>query len=100
MTYSKKGFKKLESNIWKPTEEGDALEGEIVHIDDSGVYGLTVRIEKADGSQVNTPFHRALQNRLRTANLKIGDTIAIVYTHSEKSKKGSDTMLYDIYVKE
>lgn len=62
--------------FWKPEKEGDTLEGKIVEIRD-GKFGKIFTIEKEDGSEIATPSHKMLQNRLGSRSK--GDMVKIVY---------------------
>lgn len=69
-------------DIWKPTDIGDRLIGEVIgKEDDRGGYGISLCIraeEEIDGKLIWwTPAHKWLQNRL--TGVKMGQRIGIEY---------------------
>jgi len=98
--FNEKEFEKQEGvEFWKPTEEGQYLQGEIKEIDKEGTYGYQYTIETIQGKVFITPSHRVLQNRMR--KVEKGDIVRIEYLGEEDSKqKGYDPMrMYEVYIK-
>lgn len=91
---------KQESNIdiWLPGREGDELTGVVKKITE-GNYGKQYVVLKKDNSEVTTPSHKVLQNRMQ--EVKEGNVVKIVYTHSEAPKvRGQNpTMMYDVFIR-
>lgn len=85
------------SDIWIPTEEGEELIGEVTDSYEGG-YGQQYTIKKEDGSEVRTPSHKVLQNRM--AKVEKGNKVKIVYTGEEPpTVKGQNpTRMYDVFV--
>lgn len=96
---AKENWKKLEANYWKPEIEGEELVGKVASIK-SGQFGKQYVIDVDDGTQITTPSHKVLQNRMES--IEEGDVVKIVFTgYSAPSVKGqSPTCLYDVYKKE
>jgi len=93
---------KSENNVefWKPENEGDVLEGEVVAVWPENTFGLQLDIKNHEGIVVKTPSHRALQAKL--ANIAKGDKVRIVYEEEVPSKKAGNnpTKIYTVYVDE
>lgn len=70
-------------NLWKPTKEGDVLEGKVVSEMTHASFGKSWGIETANGTY-NTPSHKLLQNRF--SSIKIGDKVKIVFEGTQPSK--------------
>lgn len=63
-----------DEKYWKPENEGDSIEGNIVEILE-GNYGPYMTIETEDEIIKETPAHKDLQNRIR--RLEEGDYVKI-----------------------
>lgn len=87
------------ANFWKPTKEGEALEGEIIDISESTFEGKkTYLIRTKNGDEVPTPVHEVLCNRMKST--KKGDTVRIEYLGEEPPKlKGyNPTRMYRVFL--
>lgn len=86
------------ADIWLPKEKGKELVGEVVSIVE-GAYGNQHVIKQEDGSELRTPSHKVLQNRM--ARVKVEDIVKIVYTGEElPTVKGNNaTQMYEVFVK-
>jgi hypothetical protein len=83
-TMPKEEYEELgQLKIWKPANEGDVLEGEVVSQKDHQSYGRAWGI-KTDEGEINTPAHKVLQNRMES--VKIGDKVRITFVGYEPAK--------------
>ena len=93
-------WKKIEtgSNFWNPEREGEELKGLVVE-KTTGIYGDRWSIQTNKDTTIMTPSHKVLQARLQ--EVKIGDTIRIVYkgTMPPKIRGQNPTTLYEVYIK-
>jgi len=85
-------------DFWKPTKEGETLEGTVLE-KKQGNFGLQITLKLADGSEVKTPSHKVLQNRL--ANKEVGQMLRIVYTGqlAPRVRGENPIQTYDVYTK-
>ena len=88
---------KSEGSFWNPTKEEEEIEGVITDIQDTQ-YGLQVKL-KNETSEITTPSHKVLQNRL--VDCKLGDYIKIIFIKEElptvKGRNG--TKIYKVLKK-
>jgi hypothetical protein len=84
-------------NMWTPKEPEDSLSGTVTSIDNDAQYGIQVAVKNADGVTLLTPSHKWLQNCLK--QIKVGDTIQIVFKRDEppKVKGQSPTKVYEVF---
>ena len=89
---------KADFNVWKPTNEGDKIRGTVLMISEDAQYGKQYKLALDDGSEMWTPSHKYLQNRLK--DIVEGDKIGIVYDGEElPSVKGNNpTKIYRVYM--
>lgn len=96
------GYVKQESdrNFWKPEEDGNVIEGEVIVIDDSGEFGKQYHIKNSDDVVIVTPAHKVLQSRMIKA--VIGTKVKIEFTGEElpKIKGNNPTRMYNVYFDE
>lgn len=97
-------FKKLEKkeidgDYWKPASPGSKIEGEIVRFKE-GEYGEQIILKLEDGSEIELPAHRDIQDQIE--NLYEKDYIRVTLTGFKKSNNPefNDKPLYDIEVAE
>jgi len=90
--------KQESAGIWLPEKVGDMLVGVVVGVVE-GMYGDQHIIEQEDKSEIKTPSHKVLQNRLVKA--KKGDQVKVVYAGEEPpAVKGQNpTKMYDVFIK-
>ena len=95
MTYKEQ----VGTEYWKPEAFEEEVEGEIVSVTE-GDFGKQYAIKKEDGSEITTPSHAYLQNRL--AKCKVGDKVKLIYTAEEPPKiKGQSPMkVYKVFIDE
>jgi len=85
------------SAYWNPTTEGEEVIGEITDMK-KGEFGETFTIRKDDGSEIKTPSHSVLQDRM--SRLDIGDRVKIVFKGEGEAKKGKNApKLYEVFSK-
>jgi hypothetical protein len=92
-------WEKIEpAGFWNPAEEGDELKGQVLAIID-GQFGSHYKIKKDDGTEILTPAHKVLLNRLAT--VKEGHSIRIVYDGEQPPKvRGQNpTKMYTVYLR-
>lgn len=89
--------KQESSSIWIPTEEGEELIGDVLDISE-GTYGPQYLIKKDDGTELRTPSHKVLQNRM--GNASVGSRVKIVYMGQEPpSVRGNNpTRIYEVFI--
>jgi hypothetical protein len=82
--------RQAEATFWKPTKEGDGVEGRIVKIvRDAGKYHSDFyHIETDDGVQVVAGGSTVLGQRLSDQQLEVGDSIGILFLGEKTSKSG------------
>ena len=92
----KKRETKAANNIWMPAKEGEELVGEITAVT-PGQFGLQYTIMKEDETEVRTPSHKVLQNRME--GLVVGQAVKIVYLGTDlPTVKGQNGMkMYEVY---
>jgi hypothetical protein len=90
---------KTDLNIWLPITEGDRIQGRVKEVL-VGDFGNMYKIEQDDGTELWTPSHKVLQNRLK--DIVVGDKIGIVYDGDEApSIKGRNpTRMYRVFMLE
>jgi hypothetical protein len=71
---------------WKPTKEGDSVQGKILEFSD-GEFGKQIIIATSDNKTIMLPSHAALKSYY--ASLKVGDTIYVVFEKFYKTNKGT-----------
>lgn len=91
-------FKKIEPGVWNPENPNDELVGTLLGSDEGvGRYESTVyHLEMDDGAQISVWGSTVLDSKMRF--VKAGQKVKIVYTGKQKSKAGSDTKLFEVYV--
>jgi hypothetical protein len=84
--------------FWKPAKEGESIEGVVVD-KKQGNFGLQLTLQLADGSEVKTPSHKVLQNRLQ--NKEVGQILKLVYTGqlAPRVRGENPIQTYDVYTK-
>ena len=92
----KKRDVKAPGNVWLPKVKGEELAGEITKVAD-GKFGPQWTIMKEDESEVLTPSHKVLQNRME--GLAVGEVVKIVYLGQEPpAVRGQNPMqMYEVY---
>lgn len=89
---------KGESNLWLPSNPGEAIEGVIVSMEKKQ-FGIQTIIETKDQKQIALPSHKVLQNRL--SNCKVGELIKVIFEKEELPKvRGQNPMkVYKVLTK-
>ena len=98
-------FKGVSGEAWKPEEVGDHVKGKVVAITvvesqmNPGQKHPAVSLQTVDGDDVVVYGSQAQLRRLLAEHEPtVGDTLAVVYTGTEKTKKGHDMKTFDVAV--
>lgn len=88
-------YEEISPNIWKPTEEGDTLEGVYISKEEGkGDFGSnSYLVENATG-QVMFWGSAVIDERMKFC--KISDRIKIVYKGTVKNKKNQDVKIFKV----
>ena len=96
MTYEKVESKN--SSRWTPVAIGDQLEGTVEELAEHQEFGLYAILTLEDGSSIETPCHKVLQNLM--FDVVVGDKIKIVYTEEvlPKVQGRNPTKIYELFI--
>lgn len=89
--------------LWKPTQEGETLTGEVVASKNDEQYGFSCVLKQQDGTEVSTPGHKNLSGTLKSnfdsGKIKVGDKLTIKYLgmRTAKKKNGKKTDPFNDY---
>jgi hypothetical protein len=87
-------WKKIEPNVWKPTQPGDSIEGVLVIKEPKGGFdSYAYSLETTEG-QVLVWGSAVLDDRMKFINP--GDLVRIEFKGMSKNKKGQDIKLYEV----
>lgn len=88
------GWEKVETNFWKPEDEGEELIGEIGGVEETN-FGNAFKIITEDGAMLVN--YTTLNSKLKG---HIGKEVKIVYKGTEKSqKRDTNYKKFDVYTK-
>jgi hypothetical protein len=87
----------IEGDYWKPSVEGDNIEGTIIEFKD-GTYGEQIVLQLEDESLVELPSHKNIMNKYK--GLYENDYIRVTLTGFKKSNDPdfNDTPLYKVEI--
>ena len=91
-------FQKIEPGVFKPTKEGESIEGTLLSVEDSKKFkegGKIYHLEAANGSQIVVFGTTVLSDRM--SYIKLGDYCKIIYKGVQKNSKGQDTKIFEVY---
>jgi hypothetical protein len=91
-------YTKINPGVFKPTKEGESIEGKLLSIEDSKKFkegGKIYHLETADGGQIVVFGTTVLSDRMSFVN--IGEQIKIIYMGVKKNAKGQDTKIFEVY---
>lgn len=87
-------WEKITTDVWKPEEEGDSIQGVLVDKRTTGDFDSeSYSIETKEGFKLvwGTTI---LQNRMKLIN--VGDIIKIIYKGTETNKRGQPLKIYEV----
>ena len=95
------GWKKVESNVWRPDKEDEFIEGVLIKREPSTEFdNFIYEVEtNADGKIITRTIFGTTVLDDRMKDVQIGKVIKIVYKGEKKVKKGMSKM-FDVYVAE
>jgi hypothetical protein len=91
-------YEKIEPVVWKPINDGDTIEGFLIHIDtDSGKYKSKIyHIETIGNKEQKVVFGTTvLDDKMKC--IVIGDRIKIIFKGTTKNEKKQDVKIYEVY---
>jgi len=91
-------FTKINPGVFKPTKEGESVEGKLLSIEESKKFkegGKVYHLESAEGGQVIVFGTTVLDDRM--SYIPIGTICKIVYMGIKKNTKGQDTKIFEVY---
>ena len=88
-------WEEIQPNIWKPEQEGDALEGVLISKDKAGQYDSNTYALDTPKGQVSLWGTAILNDKMKYVN--VGETVKIVFEGRTETKKGQPVLLFKVY---
>ena len=92
-------WKKIEPDVWKPSVDGDTVEGVLIKYEEaSGNFNSKVyHLETKDKKQIVIFGTTVLNDRM--SYLNIGDDVKIIYRGVQKNQKAQDVKIFEVFKK-
>lgn len=88
-------YEKIEPNVWKPTEDGEQLEGKLVSREENvGPNDSTMYFILTDKEEVRVWGTTVLNSKMKF--VEVGDMVRITYKGSQKNPHGQPTKIFEV----